>query len=133
MPSQKHIRRRLPRGPELTPDELAQACQQLFDELFRVTDAPDEEVFRNELTAAHTMEPGETVLECDASSGGFTVTLPPLAEAQTRVYYIVNNGASNDVTVDGDGSETIMGSATQTLTPGDSIQLVKGSTEWLSG
>jgi hypothetical protein len=59
---------------------------------------------------------GGTVL-VDATSGNLTVTLPLAADASDRRYTVKKIDVSaNTVTIDGDGAETIDGSATQVLT-----------------
>jgi hypothetical protein len=68
---------------------------------------------------------------CDASSAGFTVTLPAAATATGRYWAIVaNTGASNNVTLDADGSETINGATTLVLPPNSSALLRCDGSEW---
>jgi hypothetical protein len=56
------------------------------------------------------------VIECDASSSGFTVTLPAASSSTGATYTIKKtDSSSNAVTVDANASETIDGSTTQTL------------------
>ena len=62
------------------------------------------------------------------ANGTLTITLPALANTtkQVAIKEIVGT-----LTIDGDGSETIEGSLTKTLTTGQSIVLVPTSTGWV--
>lgn len=66
-------------------------------------------------TAAYTAAGTDFAILCDASGGIFTVTLPPAADNKGLLLYIQRTSAANNVTIDGNGSETINGSATVTL------------------
>lgn len=71
----------------------------------------------------------------DASGGAVTVDLPAAASSDAaagRTVTILNSGASNNVTIDPDGSETIDGGATLALTPGDSVVIVCDGTGWFT-
>ena len=84
-------------------------------------------------TSAYTLTMTDigTFFSCDASSAGFTVTLPAAATATGRYWAIVaNTGASNDVTIDADGSEVINGATTLVLRPGDVAYLRCDGSEW---
>lgn len=65
-----------------------------------------------------TLNADQTIV-CDTSGGAITVTLPPVAAAHDgncgAIFRIVCLSASNDVTIDGDGSETIDGATTDTV------------------
>lgn len=69
-------------------------------------------------TAAYTVVDADDgkLVDCDASGGAFTVTLPA---ASGRSGFTVGvkktDSSSNAVTVDGDGADTIDGSATRTI------------------
>ncbi len=68
-------------------------------------------------TSSFTASNSETIYFCDASSGSITVTLPATADSGNRVYYIVKiDGSANNVTIDGNASETINGSTTKVIT-----------------
>ncbi len=62
------------------------------------------------------------------ADGTFTITLPALANTTKQVAIKEVVGT---LTVDGDGSETIEGSLTITLTTGQSTVLVPTSTGWV--
>lgn len=66
------------------------------------------------LTGTHTVTSG-AFFKVDATSGNFTVTLPPAADVPCRVLVFVKTNATNTVTIDGDGAETINGATTQSL------------------
>jgi hypothetical protein len=68
----------------------------------------------------------------DCSSGARTITLPTAASASGRVYVIKKIDATgNAVTIDGDGSETIDGATTQTLSSQyDAMMIQSDGTEW---
>lgn len=68
------------------------------------------------ITSAVEIEPW-TVNECNASSGAFTVTLPPVQNNMgVHLWVIKTDSGGNSITIDGNGSEEINGSTTQTLT-----------------
>jgi len=98
------------------------ACQGLAVQVLRTTAT----TYTIDTTAGTPL----TVLLCVADGGAITVNLPALAAASSnpitsgyRVLCIRNDGASNNVTVDPDSSETIDGTTTYTLTPGQSIAI----------
>jgi hypothetical protein len=72
-----------------------------------------------------------TVL-CDATSAGFTITLPTAASSSGRIYIIKKIDATvNVVTIDGDGSETIDGATTQSLsTQWQTLRIQSNGTSW---
>lgn len=69
---------------------------------------------------------------CDAASGAITVNLPALSGNEGRVITVKKtDNAANNVTLDGDSSETIDGATTYALTTQyDSVTLVASSSEW---
>jgi hypothetical protein len=84
-------------------------------------------------SAAYTATAGDYVILCDTDTAGapFTITLPAAASHAGRVYYVKNTGTSGyDVTLDGDGAETVDGDATQTITDGECLLVVCDGTEW---
>ena len=83
-------------------------------------------------TAAYTATDSDAIILCDASSGAFTLTLPTAAERSGKSYTIKKTDSSaNIVTIDGDGSETIDGELTQTLSAqDDSISVISDGTNW---
>ena len=73
------------------------------------------------------------LFEVDASSASVSATLPAAATAGNNFEITIKkvDSSANAVTVDGDGSETIDGATTQTLSDQyDSIVIVCDGTEW---
>ena len=84
-----------------------------------------------EVSAAYTALPEDTVIEGDATSAGFTVTLPALDDAYRDVLVAKIDASGNAVTVDGDGAETINGATTLALSSQyDRALLRPGPTGW---
>jgi hypothetical protein len=85
-------------------------------------------------TTTYLATTADNIINCDATSAGFTVTLYP-ASGNTGKWLIIRKTDSslNAVTIDGNLSETIDSSATTTLnTIGESIHLVCDGTNWYS-
>ena len=60
------------------------------------------------ITGNTTLTGAENVVLCDATSGPFTVTLPPSADVINRIIHIKKIDISgNVITIEPDGSETI--------------------------
>lgn len=87
-----------------------------------------------EESSNYTLLDTDLGVDVDASGGGITITLPPLASVQGLVYYISKTDASvNVVTVEGDGAETINGNLNDTLiSQYDNFILLANSTEWIA-
>jgi len=83
-------------------------------------------------TSAYTATSSDDVIPCDATSAGFTVTLPAAASSTGMEVVIVKTDAStNLVTIDGNGSETIGGATTTALaTRYESIKIVCDGSNW---
>lgn len=74
----------------------------------------------------------DSIILADSTAGAVTITLPPAATANGRVFVVkrVNAGANN-VTVDPFGSETIDGAATNVLsTQWAYVRFVSNGTAW---
>ena len=84
------------------------------------------------VTAAYSMDPTDDLVLADATAAAFTVTLPPITNAQRKPYHIKRtNSGLNNVTVDGFGAETIDGAATYVLiTQYDAITVLHNGTTW---
>jgi hypothetical protein len=67
---------------------------------------------------------------CDTSGGALTVTLYPAADFISPLTIKNISTSGNDVTVDGDGSELIDGSLTQTLVDAQSQSYTSNSAAW---
>lgn len=83
------------------------------------------------LTANFTLRKSDYVVEANATSGAFTITLPA-APVTGQVYYIVRiNSGANNVTIDGN-AKNINGAATLVLSNQyDTAQIVYNGTQWL--
>ena len=86
-------------------------------------------------TGAYSVVVGNarSLVPCDASGGGFTVTLPAAATAGSGfvVTVIKTDSAATIVTIDGSGSETINGALTQTMIRQyDSMTLWSDGSNW---
>ena len=89
-------------------------------------------------TTTYSCGTDDYILEADTTAGAFTITLPPLAQAYNsasatgQIVWIKLSVDNGDLTVDGNGAETIGGSATLTLDDaGDSVGLVATSNDWV--
>lgn len=80
------------------------------------------------LTGATTLDATDDFVEC--TSGSYTITLPT-AVGFKHPLFIKNFGAEGDeITVDGDGSETIDGELNVILRRRNAIMLVSDDTNW---
>lgn len=71
-------------------------------------------------------------IECDATLGNISTTLPPIADKKGRLLEIKLMSAANGCYVDGNGAETIDWVAGKAITiRGNAISLIAGSTQWL--
>ena len=84
------------------------------------------------LTASDTAKLTDGLLTCDATSGAITVTLPKAKKMRGQTLHAIKTDAgANALTLDGDGSETINGAATQnTTTQWDMLSVVSDGTQW---
>lgn len=85
------------------------------------------------VTAATTLTENDDVLTVATAGGAVTVTLPPVSGTRGKVYYIKKTDASaNNITLDGNGAETIDGAATVVWnTQWQSYTVVSTGTAWL--
>lgn len=91
-------------------------------------------IFGNNITTAATAYTVQTsdqgkFISC---SGTFTVTLLAAATAGTNFCFGVLNNGSGTITLDGNGSETINGSTTVTLGPGQGAVLATDASNWFA-
>lgn len=105
-----------------TPRDIARAINQLASGRLNVVAK----------SAAYTLAEGDDVLLANAASAGFTVSLPKAALYTGKKFIIKKiDSSSNLVILDADGSETIDGSTTQTLTTQwEANQIVSDGTGW---
>jgi len=82
------------------------------------------------ITAATTLNSTHNVVLCNTDA--YTVTLPAAASNRGRAYYIKNIDAEgDDITIDGNASETIDGSTTYTLTTYlQNIKIICDGSNW---
>lgn len=87
-------------------------------------------------TTTYTATVNDYVILCNANGGGFTVTLPQASGSTGQMLLVKKTDSSaNTVIVDGNGSETIDGNLTHSL----SVQygflsiICDGSTWWITG
>ncbi|WP_447979093.1 hypothetical protein [Candidatus Nitrospira bockiana] len=83
-------------------------------------------------TGAYTLTTSDKVILCDASAGGFTLTLPPVT-GNTGVFFIIKktDSSANTCTVDGNASETIDDGLTAAITiQYNSISIVTDGVKW---
>lgn len=67
-------------------------------------------------TANYTATTSDFLINCDATSAAFTITLPAAASNTGKIYEIYKTDSStNAVTIDANGSETISGFTTKVL------------------
>lgn len=104
------------------------AHQQWYDKVSRFTRAI---TTVKAVSTAYTVEPEVYWVRVDASGGAITVTLPPVGVVGRPVGIMKSDSSVNAVTIDGSGSETIEGSATQSLPAQfDSMLLRDNGTSW---
>lgn len=85
-------------------------------------------------TSAYTITTADRLTYVDTTSGNVTVTLPAAATVTANtVYSVEKTAAGNTVTVEGDGAETIDGSANASLTSLYSrLDLISTGSAWVS-
>ena len=84
-------------------------------------------------TANYTATVSDYTILCDTTGGGFTITLPAANTCTGRIYVIkkvIGNSGANNVTIDGNGAETIDGAATITLQCKSSIMIQSDGASW---
>jgi len=84
-------------------------------------------------TAAYTATKSDGLILCDATAAAFTVTLPSAANIEGKALELVKiDSGANAVTVDGNGSETISGSANVSLASQWDVTVVRSDgTNWI--
>lgn len=82
-------------------------------------------------TSDLTLDETHSIVTANTNTGSITVTLPSVASSDNRTYTIVKTDAANNLTIDGNGAETINGSATQVYTDNYArITVICDGTEW---
>jgi hypothetical protein len=90
------------------------------------------ETFTASKTSNYIATIEDDIVLCDSSGGTFTVTLPAAASSTGKVLRIFKTDSSfTAVTIDGNGAETINGSATTTInTQYEQVTLACNGTAW---
>jgi hypothetical protein len=83
-------------------------------------------------TATYTATASDYTIICNNTGGAITINLPAAAGCSGRVYVIKKiSGLFLNVTIDGNGSETIDGSTTRVLTSqNESVMIQSNGTSW---
>ena len=84
-------------------------------------------------TANYTATEDDEVIDCDATSGAVTITLPAVATTRVGKKYVIKktDAGGNSVTVDPNASETIDGVTTKaTTTQFAGFEVVNTGSEW---
>jgi len=79
------------------------------------------------VTGSYTVTVNDYLIDC--TSNTFTVTLPTAVGIDGKIY-IVKNSGSGTITIDPNGSQTIDGALTKTLSPGDVLQITSDGANW---
>ena len=84
------------------------------------------------ITTSTSIDSSYSVVLCNATSGGITVTLPSASGHEGRIYHVKKIDASvNAIIVDGADAETIDGELTQTFSVQyESLQIVCDGSNW---
>lgn len=110
-----------------------QTQQSLFNDIqIQINSAVDGYLFPVvSVNSAYTMSLNDCLILGDATSAGFTITLKPAGECKQKLVIIKKTNSANTITIDGDGSETIDGATTQSLTTQYSVlRLMSDGTKW---
>lgn len=86
------------------------------------------------VAATYAVEDDFDVFKADTTSAAFTMTLPKASPQAGRLLYVKRiDGSANNLTVDGNGSETIDGAATIILTTQwESRGLFSDGSNWIT-
>lgn len=68
----------------------------------------------------------------DVVSSSTTISLPAAASFGSGYYVLIRNGSQGNVALDPNGTETIDGASTKTLSPLESLTLINTGTAWVS-
>ena len=89
---------------------------------------------RTSQTGSYTLDVADFLVECDATGGAFTVTLPSAASSgfKNKVFIVKKtDSGSNAITIDPNSTETIDGASTVTLDRQfQTIMLMSDGTNW---
>lgn len=84
------------------------------------------------VTTSGNVVSGDYLIIADATAGAITLSLPPAALVPGRIYAFKRiNAGANAVVIDPNGSETIDGNLTHTLTPQwNSLTIMSNGVAW---
>jgi len=84
------------------------------------------------VTASTSIVSSDFAIIADSTAGAITVSLPPAATANGRIFFVKRvNAGLNSVTVDPFGSETIDGASTHVLTlQWHRVEIISNGTAW---
>jgi hypothetical protein len=84
------------------------------------------------VTTTATLDGSHNVVLASDASGSFTITLPAASSNSRRTYYIKKtNSSENEITIDGNGAETIDGVITKKLyVQYDAVRIVCDGSNW---
>lgn len=84
-------------------------------------------------TGTYTLTSNDTFVNCDTTSGSFTLTLPAASVVSGRTYHIKKTGAANTCTIARAGSDTIDGATSIALTVENESRSIigDGTSKWL--
>jgi hypothetical protein len=82
----------------------------------------------SDISATTTLSATQHFVNCTANT--FTINLPTAVGIRGQEYVVVNSG-SGTITIDPNGTETINGGTTGTLTPGDAVTIMSTGTNWI--
>ncbi|MFM6929054.1 MAG: hypothetical protein ACKOX6_11360 [Bdellovibrio sp.] len=83
-------------------------------------------------SANYTATDQDETIEADATSGAFTINLPPAASYKGKKYHLIQTGSTtNQVTIDPNGSELVCEQTTVKLTgKDDTLTIQSNGTKW---
>ena len=87
--------------------------------------------FIKNILADYTITMNDSILLCDSTGGDITITLLPAAKLIYKKITVKKTVAANNVIIDGDGSETIDGAATKTISnQWESLTIISDGSNW---
>ncbi len=122
----------------LVPFPKENTDKELYDFLNRFVRSADENIdfllrpTLRSVSANYTAVDSDYTILVDATGGARTITLPIASKAKNKVYNIKKiDSSTNNVTVDGNGSETIDGATTYVIiNQYESIMIHSDGTAW---
>ena len=119
----------------VSPNALTRIVQEsgVMERAFQIWTQLVTEAIPIQVKAVTSTSVSYTILPTDwlviADTAAVTLTLPPAAD-QTQVFVIKNTSVGN-ITLDGDGSETIDGAATKVIATTSSLTVASDGSNWV--